>query len=132
MAEPLAARLAAKNPGGVLGPSGVAKFRKLFNPANSAEVFHNWAEHPITAAVAGAVRDLALHSPVAEVGDPENHLIQYGIGVGLSLAAQLLTDPSSVYPEMFTGTEEASGAVKLPDMTFSTDPFDDHLEIQEN
>jgi len=127
VAEPVADRLHAQSPGGVLGPSGVARFRACYSGQDKAELFHQWASLTGTRLFRDALRDLALHAPAP--ADSDNHLVQYGISLGLSLAARLAEDPSSVFPELFASAEKGSAFNPLvAGDAFTVDPFDDPQE----
>ena len=130
MDNPVATRLAAQRPGGVLGPSGIAHFRELYAGQDKAEKFNEWANLTGTKLLRDALHDLALHAPPM-LATSDDYLVQYGMSLGLSLAARLVEDPSSVFPELFTsvpGAAPAGPSVVRDD--FTADPFDD--TTQEN
>lgn len=125
MENPVAARLAAQSAGGLLGPSGVARFRSLYSGQDKAPLFDEWASLTGTKLLRDALRDMAIHAPFA-TGESDNYLVQYGIGLGLGLAARLMEDPSSVFPEMFTSAETRAASSPLEaSAQFETDPFGD-------
>lgn len=70
----------------------------------------------MTRLVLSAIRDLSVFGPpgVEESGIA----VQYGMTAGLNLAAQLIDDPSVVYPELFTGV--VSESVRIPDENYTT------------
>lgn len=118
--SPVADRVSVSSPEGVITRSGVASFRKLFLMPETAEKFYNWTEDTTTKAVIGAIRDLALNAPVGSTNTPEWYAVQYGMSLGLNLAAQLMTDPSLVFPDVFRGRPVQ--VTPAPDATFDTDP----------
>ena len=131
MDSPVATRMAAQSPGGLLGPSGVANFRRLYSGQDKAEPFHQWASLTGTRLLRDALRDIALHTPPGLTG-VEDPLVQYGMSLGLSLAARLMEDPSSVFPELFTSVSGASSEFNPLGVRddYGADPFDD--ATQEN
>lgn len=105
--------------GGLLNSSGVPRLRSLFSTEDSAAQYNDWANGPIGRVVVAALRDMALNGPATI--DTNDVAVQYGITLGLSLAANLVTDPSSVYPEMFARVE----TVPLPnDNDFTVSPHE--------
>lgn len=122
MDSPARQRLAQVSPDGYIAQSGVASFRRrLVDPA-SAEEFHAWAENPLTVLLRSALQDLVVNGPLGMANPPTDVAVQYGFTSGLSLALQLITDPSIVFPEVFRG--RAASAKPMPDQTFDTDPED--------
>ena len=120
--SPVKDRLNGQAPAGVIRSSGVPAFRKRFADPSSAEPFFNWSEQVETKLVADALRDLSLNGPVGMANPPQDALIQYGMSLGLSLAAQLVTDPTVVFPELFQGRPVALPSA--PDADYSTEPED--------
>ena len=59
--------------------------------------FLDWSGSPFGRLAVGALRDLALWGPVST--EEADVSVQYGVTVGLSLAARLLEDPSAVMPQ---------------------------------
>ena len=59
--------------------------------------FLDWSGSPFGRLAVGALRDLALWGPVST--EESDVAVQYGVTVGLSLAARLLEDPSAVMPQ---------------------------------
>ena len=98
------------NPGtgtGVIAKSPVDRLTAaLCNEASAAE-YNGWSSAPFGRLTIAALRHMALHGPARCEGD--SVAVQYGITLGLSLAADLLADPSSVLPGLFesltTGTD---------------------------
>lgn len=105
--------------GGLLSTSGVVRFRQLFSTEQSAAQYNDWANNPIGRTVVAALRDMALNGPASK--DAESLAVQYGITLGLGMAANLITDPSSVYPEMFANPVQQA----LPSAAdFSVSPYE--------
>lgn len=112
MTSPLAQRTAARS--GYVADGGVAALREMLLPVAAAAEFADWSKERMTSLVRGALRDMALNGPVSV--DVHDAAVQYGVTVGLNLAVQLLTDPSLVYPELFTGfTASAPKPLGQPD-----------------
>ncbi len=113
---------------GALVDSGVDRLRRYLNSAGAAETFAKWANEPMTAYMRAALQSLAATGPVHL--DVNETAVQYGITIGLSLAAQLVTDPSAVYPELFTGVSAETVSVHLPDPDYGT-AIEDVLDNKE-
>ena len=130
MSEPVDERVAAQsNAQGVLATPGVMRFRRLYAGQDKAELFQGWASLTGTKLLRDALRDMALHAPPALSGRDE-YLVQYGMSLGLNLAAQLAEDPSSVFPELFRsedGRARGFSPLAVAD-DFLADPFGDNQE----
>lgn len=113
--SPVKNRIAVQAPEGVIRTSGVPAFRKRYMSPASAEHFFNWAEQAETKLAVDALRDLSLNGPVGMQNPPQDALIQYGMSLGLALAAQLLTDPTLVFPELFRGNPVVLPGAPEPD-----------------
>lgn len=83
------------------------------NQASLAE-FLDWSGSPFGKLAVGAIRDLALWGPVST--EDADVAVQYGVTIGLSLAARLLEDPSAVMPP-----EQPAQAVPAMDFKVSAD-----------
>lgn len=116
--NPARIRADVDRPEGVLAPSGVSTFRRRFSTPETMELFHEWSGQQVTRLVSNAIRDLALNGPF-NPGTLESAAIQYGVSMGLSMAAQLMTDPSVVFPGMF---QSDNRSIQMPDMDFSGEP----------
>lgn len=106
MTSPTAQRTAGRS--GYVAKGGTVALREMFLPVASAAEFAKWSEDRTTSLVRDALRDMALNGPLSV--DAHDAAVQYGVTVGLNLAVQLMTDPSLVYPELFTGV--AASALK--------------------
>ena len=56
----------------------------------------------------GALRALSFNIPPAYL-NRESIELQYGVSSGLGIAASLIDDPTSLYPDLFTKTEPTPG-----------------------
>lgn len=92
-------RTAEAAPSGHIVPSGVADFKKCLRGAEATSAFYDWRSSPFARKLYFALQDLILHQPVESRA--EDNLVQYGITQGLSLASQMLMDPSIVWPGVF-------------------------------
>jgi hypothetical protein len=84
----------------------IAALRKTLSSGKDAEVgYREWRRNPYTRGFVRALAELADTPPPSfEEGADANHvLVQYGMTSGLSLALKLLTQPSRVFPEAFSG-----------------------------
>ena len=110
---------AAGAPKAAFRETGVAALRRTLCASDAARPFAEWAKVPITGLVRRAVRDLALNGFNPSPKDPA---VAYGMTLGLQLAAQLMEDPSAVYPDVFSqgGTDGVS--LSEIEQTFDTAP----------
>lgn len=117
MTNPGTARVPVTGHEGLATPaSGVLALRRTLSRADMLDAFRKWSEEPMTRLVLSAVRDLATNGPVHL--DAKEIAVQYGVTSGLNLAAQLIDDPSVVYPELFTGVQTSS--IGLPTENYET------------
>ena len=125
MESPVDQRLAtvAGSPSGHLAPSGVQAYRNALD--GNASAFADWRRHPMTKKLLGAMQDIVLHAP-AELAT-EDRLVQYGVTSGLTLALQLVADPSSVWPGVFGKNTNEQARAEMPMMDFST-TLDDMID----
>ena len=100
--SPVDARLAATRHRGAFGLGGVDALREFYSPAAMASAHYEWRTLPITMKMLRALRDLAMSCP--PVVSPNDASVQYGISMGLSMAANLLDDPALVVKGLF-GTD---------------------------
>ena len=102
-------RLATGLGTGVIAGSPVERLSRALRAEAAAVEYNGWADSPFGRLVVAALRHMALHGPAvcADASVP----VQYGVTLGLSLAADLLADPSSVLPGLFgsaaAGDEDA-------------------------
>lgn len=97
---PGAARLAAYRPDGEILRSGVATMLETLASDGGKELFRVWAEHPFTRMIVSALDDMAVNLP--PVSGSDEVLVQYGVTQGVMLARRLLSDPSHLFPHVFT------------------------------
>lgn len=91
------------------------RLQDVVGNAGSLAEYLDWSSSPFGTLVVGALRDLALWGPPSALGS--DVAVQHGITLGLSLAARLLDDPSSVI-----GVPAARQ--EAPQMDFATSPND--------
>lgn len=113
-------RVNAVPPDGIIARSGVSVFRSRYSKPESAEKFFEWSKLPETKLALSALEDLAVNGPVGMANPPQDYLVQYGMTLGLNLAAQILRDPSLVFPEVFRGRPVQMPSAMEPD--FETEP----------
>lgn len=117
MTTPGAIRVPMSGREGLATPaSGVLALRRTLSQSVMLDAFRKWADDPMTKLVLAAVRDLSVNGPVNL--DVKETAVQYGVTAGLNLAAQLMDDPSVVFPELFTGIDSSS--VTLPEENYET------------
>ena len=66
---------------------------------------------------------MALNGPVT-LSTSDSYAVQHGMTVGLGLAAQMLEDPSTVFPDMFSGTRSDAVRVSEVPEAFRTSPYE--------
>lgn len=117
MTAPAAVRVPRSGHEGLATPaSGVLALRRALSRTEMLDTFRKWADDPMTKLVLSAVRDLAVNGPLSL--DVQEMAAQYGVTSGLNLAAQLMDDPSVVFPELFTGIDSSPGV--LPEENYGT------------
>lgn len=91
-------------------------------PPEALSRFHTWRTNPTTILMVEALRELVLDPSTAHhlKQTPE---IEYGVTQGLALAAQMLNDPSSLFPELFS-RPAPEGGEHIPDPTYDVPPDD--------
>lgn len=91
-------RLSATAGAGRVARSPVARLLSVLDSDESLAAYNGWAEHPMGRLIISALRHMAQHAPdrLPDAAIP----VQYGLTLGLSLAADLLTDPSSVFADV--------------------------------
>lgn len=101
-------RLAEAGSGaGVVAQSPVARLRSVLGEPAAGE-YNDWVQSRFGKLVVAALRHLALHGP-ARFSDASVP-VQHGITLGLSFAADLLSDPSSVVSGVFAPPRPAAPA----------------------
>lgn len=112
---------------GVFVTPGLTRLQQRLSNQDSVGLFQTWADDPTTKLVAEALKDMALNgTPMMPHSDT---LVQYGVTVGLSLAVQMMEDPSLVVPGLFgTRLSKCGGP---PEMTFDGDsPLDTYITAE--
>jgi len=88
--------------------NGAEAFASRFQSEKSLGDYVAWRDHPVTRLYLGALRSLAFTPPPLYVSRDSVEM-QYGMQAGIELAAMLADDPTSVYPDMFTGAASGAG-----------------------
>lgn len=78
---------------GVVAPP-LRRLRDVAADAKSRAEYLDWASSPFGKLAVGALRDIALWGPPAVASSDVS--VQYGVSIGLSLAARILEDPTAV------------------------------------
>jgi len=122
MMSPVDVRTAAalSVPSGYIVPSGLRSFKESLRGPEAATAFNNWRGEHFTKKLFLALQDMILHQPRETQSD--NVLVQLGVTQGLTLAAQLVADPSVLWPDVFGEgmTAEVSGTTDRPAEDFGT------------
>lgn len=94
-------RIASAGKVGKFGVGGLADFRSFYSTEASASAYYDWRAKPETTKAIRALRDLATSHPSVTGLSTGDIAVQYGITLGLSLAANLLDDPALVVRGLF-------------------------------
>lgn len=119
MLGPAASRLAAVGPGGRMSASGVRHLLDTLARPGMDSVYDTWRNQPFTKMVASAVMDMILSQPSGPDMSVESCAVQYGVTQGLTLAYQMMNDPSTVFPDAFGSRVSTQTG---PSETFDSDP----------
>lgn len=122
--DQVAAKLAYAS-GGFVNPSGVQDFIAKYAAADMRSVYAEFSRNAVTQSVIRALRDLALRP--ANVASAEDCAVQYGVAIGLGLAAQFLEDPSAVFPALFGAGQARPAEPQGPSYSSTVDQFIDSL-----
>lgn len=98
---PVETRVSAAGRVGHFGVGGLEDLKRFLTPSQMASVQYDWRTLPITVKVIRALRDLASSHPAMPALSTQDVAVQYGITLGLSLAADLMDDPALVIPGLF-------------------------------
>ena len=102
MAEtPGTTRVAAAGRVGVFGVGGLEDLRRFYAAEPMASAHYEWRTLPITVKIIRALRDLATSHPAMPALATQDVAVQYGITLGLSMAADLMDDPALIVPGLF-------------------------------
>ena len=93
---------------GKLAGSAVAEILRKFEPVRSAGDFIEWRRNPMTVLFIDAIREMAVAPPPGYVSQGDL-CVDYGLTSGLTLAASLMDDPSSVYSQLFSAASPGAG-----------------------
>lgn len=126
--SPSADRVNAMGPEGrMVRSSGFHAFRRLLATNGAAAGFAEWSNQMMTRMVADTIHDFILNQPLHGL-DSDQVAVQFGITQGLSMALQLITDPSVLVPGIYgRGTQPEADPVEPPKENFET-PADSVVE----
>lgn len=110
--DPIAERIASN----MMSGTPVGELLSKFASAESRASYIEWTGNPVTKLVAATVSEMALRGPV----NAQDPLVQYGITLGLGIAAHLMRVPEVVFPMMFSEEPGQPGAPAAE--TYSTAP----------
>lgn len=122
LADLTSVRVSVFHPDGVLS-SGVAELVRKMTGSQAVSAFKDWAANPITVLFRNALRDMALNGP--PVAESSEIAVQYGMSLGLGLAAQLVDDPSVVFQQVFR--DPAATPPNNPSFEYSLDDAIAHM-----
>ena len=125
MATPIEDRVnaAQATPTGYIVPSGVAAFKASLRGPDAGAAFMGWRGQLFTKALYRALQDMIDHAP--REASHNDLLVQHGITLGLTLASQLITDPSVIWPDVFgPGMTVDEKQETKPSEDFTTSPDD--------
>lgn len=128
MGNPVAERNEPKHPGGGYSTPGVAGLREQFPNPESAKAYKEWADHPVTKLVRKALVDMALNG-VPGKADNDSLAVQYGISLGLGVAAQMLEDAALVVPGMYRPVAVVTDPANLKPFSIGPHEALDQLKV---
>jgi len=106
---------------GTFAFNGAEAFASRFSSEKSLNDFVAWRDHPVTRLYLGALRALAFTPPPMYISK-DSVEVQYGMQSGVELAAMLADDPTSIYPDMFTGATSGAGGEMQADPDYAVPP----------
>ena len=106
-ATPIQERLARREDLRVNPAIGLLK-KYLSSGKTAEDNFNQWLKLPMTQLFLGALAELSDPSAPPIPVDANYVMIQYGMVQGLGLAHRLLSTPSRVFPEVFSGKQPSS------------------------
>ena len=122
MPDPVSARMSAQPVPGRVVRGGLAELKSALSSREGAEAFGTWSGQGLTKLYVAALRAIALNPPRPPSDDQV--AVQYGVTLGLSLAAQLIEDPSVVMPGVLGAgmlpVSDAPDGITPPEETFDT------------
>lgn len=120
MTPPVTARVAAQPRPGHLVRGGLDHLREVLATPDGVNSFDIWRGQGMTKMFVSVLRSLAISAPPAV--SAESVPVQYGMTLGLSLAAQIIEDPSTVVPGVFGEDNEVlpEAGPQPPRETFET------------
>lgn len=99
---------------------GLTALVKMLRPMEAKAIHREWKENPLTKAMLGALRAMALHHP--PMLDQAELAAQYGVTMGLVSALQLLDDPASMVPVFIVPAEGSAAAEDVDEQAEYTTP----------
>lgn len=111
MANPFAARMAGviATSGARLRPGGLDNLLSFLASENGLNAFVKWRQDPMTARMIDAIRTMAVNPSPAAI-ESSDIPVQYGMTTGFQTAAQIMDDPTAVFPAVFSQGFEPLGA----------------------
>jgi len=122
MPDPVSARMAAQPAPGRIVRGGLNELKRVLFSREGSDAFGTWSGQGLTKLYVSALRDIALNPPRSSTAD--DIAVQYGMTLGLSLAAQLIEDPSVVMPSALGAgvlpVSDAPEGMRPPEEKFDT------------
>lgn len=129
MVSPISTRVstAQGTPTGYIVPSGVKAFKDHLKGPDAGSAFMTWRGQLFTKSLYRALQDMIVHQP--REAHHDDLLVQHGITLGLTLASQLIVDPSVLWPDVFGPGMQVEGHKEddMPPEEFNTS-VDDVLD----
>lgn len=112
---------------GAMGPegrrprdSGFYALRRFLAKDGAPAGFAEWSNQTMTCMVRDTLQDFILNQPLHGL-DSDQVAVQYGITQGLSMALQLITDPSVLVPGIYgKGSQPEVDPSPVPRESFDT------------
>lgn len=119
--SPVADRVNAMGPEGRRPrDSGFHALRRFLAKDGAAAGFAEWSNQMMTSMVRDTLQDFILNQPLRGL-DSDQVAVQFGITQGLSMALQLITDPSVLVPGIYgRGSQPGTDSAPAPRESFDT------------
>lgn len=103
-------------PHGVLKSNPIIDAATLWGPNGDVSDLRAWLANPTTQRVLSLIKELAVNPPTRHVGNDKAE--NYGLTSGIQLAAQVMEDPTVLFPLVFAVADQTA----LIETDYSTEP----------
>jgi hypothetical protein len=103
--------------------SALDELRLRFSTMESRGTFVEWRQNPTTVLLLDVLREMGVVPPAMYL-EHDDIALQYGVSSGLALASQVLDDPTTLFPELFSAAPGSVAPAK-PDTPYPVPPDGD-------